>query len=200
MTELRTPTAERSDLVWPVAVPAEHAVRTVARRLPAGAQLTARLYPHPFLGVMFLCGTGEARRPRWRRASGGPLLAAVVVDLVSGRAFHTDPWVEDDLVTRGAAHEAAAPSIGSPADSSAAPAVRDPRPRITTEEAVEAARALLPGLLARRRRLDPVGAAELTGPPVRFGKPNWWVSGRSEGRTVEVVVDALSGRHYVKSA
>ena len=56
------------DLVWPAAVSAEAAVRTVARRLPPGAELSARLYHHPFLGMMFLSGT-ESHRSSWRRSS-----------------------------------------------------------------------------------------------------------------------------------
>lgn len=184
-----------SDLVWPAAVSAEAAVRTVARRVPSGAELSARLYHHPFLGVAFLLDTDEHRS--WWRAAARPVLAAVVVDLVSCRAFLTDPWNAEDLTTRADAL-ASGPSGDVGAMTTAAP--RDPAPRHTQAEAVEAGRALLPGLLARRRRLDALAPAELAGPPVTFGKPNWWVTGRAGGRTVEVVVDALSGRHYVRSA
>lgn len=182
------------DLVWPVTVPAEVAVRTVARRLQPGVGLTARLYHHPFLGVMFLCGPSVGRSRL--RTTAAPVLAAVVVDLLSGRAFLSDPWKEEDFTTREAALRTAAPS---PPDGEAVP-VRGPAPRLSETEAVEAGRALLPGLLARRRRLDPVGPTRLAGPPVHFGKPNWWVTGRDGDRRVEVVVDALSGRHYVSSA
>ncbi|RIK14452.1 MAG: hypothetical protein DCC50_11175 [Acidobacteria bacterium] len=184
-----------SDLVWPVAVPAEAAVRTVARRLPPGTELTARLYHHPFLGMMFLLDT-EKHRSRWRPRA-RPVLAAVLVDLVSGRAFLTDPWNAEDLTTRA---EALAAASSGHVDAVTSPAPRAPAPRLTEEDAVAAGRALLPGLLARRRRLDALGAAELTGPPTRFGKPNWWVTGQAGGRMVEVVVDALSGRHYARSA
>lgn len=193
-TRSREPaTTALSGLVWPVAVSADEAVRTVARRLPDGAGLTARLYHHPFLGLTFLLDK-EERRSWWRTAT-QPVLAAVVVDLVSGRAFVTDPWNAADLTTR----TDALPPPG-PVGATTTPAPRDPAPRHTEAEAIEAGRALLPGLLARRRRLDALGPAELTGPPVSFGKPNWWVTGRAGGRTVEVVVDALSGRHYVRTA
>lgn len=188
-------TATPPDLVWPTAVSAEAAVRTVARRLPPGAELTARLYHHPFLGVMFLLDAQERRC--WWRARTRPVLAAVVVDMVSCRASLTDPWDPEDLSSRAAA----VASAGSGhAGAATTPGPRDPAPRHTEAEAVEAARALLPGLLARRRRFDALGPAELTGPPVAFGKPNWWVIGRASGRDVQVVVDALSGRHYVRSA
>ncbi|GGK79669.1 hypothetical protein [Ornithinimicrobium pekingense] len=193
MTAVRS--GHGTDLVWPAVVPAEAAVRTVARRLPPGAQLSARLYHHPFAGMAFLCGT-DTRRSRWL-APARPLLASVLVDLVSGRAFLTDPWDADELTTRAAALSA---SSGDALWSEAAPVLRDPAPRVTEDEAVAAGHALLPGLLARRRRLDLLERAELTQTPVRFGKPNWWVTGRSGERTVEVVVDALSGRHYVRSA
>lgn len=182
--------------VWPVAVPAETAVRTVARRLSPGAELTAQLYHHPFLGVTFLLDPREHRSwwPRTPPPAPTALVAAVAVDLVSGRAFLTDPWDPDDLVERDTAL-AEAPRYGVAQGS----APRSPAPRVTEEDAVEAARALLPGLLARRRRLETLSPAELTGPPVHFGKPNWWVTGRSGGRDVQVVVDALSGRHYVRA-
>lgn len=184
-----------ADPVWPASVSAEAAMRTVARRLAPGAELTARLYHSPFLGMMFLLDPDE-RRSRWRAPS-GPVLAAVVVDLVSGRAFLTDPWSEADLITRGQAVDPVDPGCPVP---TTGPAPRDPTPRVSEAEALGAGRALLPGLLARRRRLDALGAAELTGPPTRFGKPNWWVTGQADGRVVEVVVDALSGRHYARSA
>ncbi|MDO5738648.1 MAG: hypothetical protein Q4P07_00700 [Ornithinimicrobium sp.] len=191
---MRNDLATASDLVWPAAVPPEVAVRTVARRLQPGVDLTARLYHHPFLGMMFLCGadTGRLRR----RVTAGPILAAVVVDLVSGRAFLSDPWNKEDFTTRDVALRAV--TAGSPEGTTVA--VRGPAPRLTEAEAIEAGRALLPGLLARRRRLDRLGAARLAGPPVQFGKPNWWVTGRHGERHIEVVVDALSGRHYVSSA
>lgn len=188
--------ARSSDLVWSVAVPAEAAVRTVARRLSTGADLAAQLYHHPFLGVTFTIRQRERRS--WLRgtaATSAPtLIAAVAVDLVGGRALLTDPWDPADLTDRATA-VATTPGYGVATGS----APRSPAPRVTEEEAVDAARALLPGLLARRRRLEPLSPAELTAPPVRFGKPNWWVTGHSGGRDVQVVVDALSGRHYVRA-
>lgn len=182
------------DLVWPVAVPSEVAVRTVARRLHPGVDLTARLYHHPFLGMMFLCGA-PVRRFR-SRAAAGQVLAAVVVDLVGGRPYLSDPWNDEDFTTR-----AAALGVGGPtATALGAVPVRGPAPRLGEAEAVAAGRSLLPDVLARRRRLDPVGPTELAAPPVYFGKPNWWVAGRDGDRSIEVVVDALNGRHYVASA
>lgn len=194
MTTARDEPTAAPVLAWPSAVPAEAAVSTVARRLGPGADLTARLYHHPFAGMMFLCEMAPG--PFRQRASAAPVLAAVVVDLVSGRAFLSDPWNDEDFITRDTASEEAL-SGSSGADPHP---VRGPAPRLTEQEAVEAGRALLPGLLARRRRIDPFRPARLTGPPVHFGKPNWWVTGRDGERALEVVVDALSGRHYVCSA
>jgi hypothetical protein len=193
MTAMPTlPATASRNLVWPVAVPAEEAVRKVARRLPEQVPLAAHLYHHPFVGLVFVCRP-PARRAL-RRGGRAPVLGHVVVDLVAGRAFLSDPWDEDSFVTREAALEA----VAFDADP-VAPSVRGPAPRITETEAVEAARALLAGVLVRRRRLDPVGRAELHAPPVYFGKPNWWVTGKRGERAVEVVVDALNGRHYACS-
>lgn len=183
-----------SDLVWPVAVPAEEAVRRVSRRLPGTPELAAQLYHHPFLGMTFLLDRRSGSR--WGRAGGssgtGALVAAVLVDLVSGRPFLTDPWDDADLTTRANA-AADTPGHGVPDG----PEPRGPRPRITDDQAIAAGRELLPGVLTRRRRLDALAAAELDRAPVRFGKPNWWITGRSDGRELQVVVDALNGRHYV---
>jgi hypothetical protein len=114
------------------------------------------------------------------------MLAHVVVDLVGGRAFLSDPWDE---------------SCFRPADECGeADGLRGPAPVVAEDEAVRAGRAVLAGVLLRRRRLDTVGRAELHEPPLLFGKPNWWVTGQRRERKVEVIVDALSGRHYACSA
>lgn len=190
MTVVGTTPAAPPVLAWPTAVTAEQAVAKVARRLRGPGGLTARLYHHPFLGLTFL---GGSTAPRWRGgAASAPVLAPVVVDLVSGRAFLSDPWEEDSFTTCREALEAAG-------DDGSAP-VRGPRPRVSPSEAVEAARALLAGVLVRRRRLGGLGPVALSGTPVSFGKPNWWVTGELHGRPVEVVVDALSGRHYASTA
>lgn len=181
------------DLVWPVAYPADRAIRKVTRRLAEPIDLSADLYHHPFLGFAFVC-RAPARRFPWQRP-GVPALAHVVVDLVGGRAFLGDAWEEDSFTTRTVALRAAGHEV--PAGQSSAPP--GPAPRITQAVAEERGRALLAGVLARRRRLDPVGTVDLFAPPVYFGKPNWWVCGRRGDHVVEVIVDALSGRHYVCS-
>ena len=191
MTAPLRPATAGQDLVWPAAVPAEQAVRKVARRLPERVPLTARLYHHPYVGLVFVCRPSAGRFPR--RATRAPVVGHVVVDLVCGRAFLSDPWDEDSFTTREAALEATA-ATGDP-DATPVP-VHGPAPRITDEAAVRAGRALMVGALVRRRRLDPLGPAELHATPVHFGKPNWWVTGRRGERAVEVIVDALSGRHY----
>lgn len=175
-------------LVWPATVSAEQARARVARRLPEPVDLDARLYHHPFLGLVFECRTTP---PPWRRLAARrpepvPMLAHVVVDLVGGRAYLSDPWDETCFVT---AEQAAEPT-----------GLRGPQPVVDEETAVRAGRAVLAGVLLRRRRLDTVGRAELLEPPLRFGKPNWWVTGRRGDRRVEVIVDALTGRHYACSA
>jgi hypothetical protein len=188
----RPPATASRDLVWPAVVTAEEAVRKVARRLPEQIPLAAHLYHHPFVALAFVCRP-SARR--WlRRAERAPMLGHVVVDLVAGRAFLSDPWDESSFITRDAALAA-----GLPDADRGAPSVHGPAPRISEADAVEAGRALLTGVLVRRRRLDSVGGVELHASPVPVGKPNWWVTGRGEKRHVEVVVDALNGRHYACS-
>jgi hypothetical protein len=188
----RLPATASRDLVWPAVVTADEAVHKVARRLPERVPLTAHLYHHPFAALAFVCHPSARRWPR--RTERGPMLGHVVVDLVTGRAFLSDPWDEGSFITREAALEAARPDADRVAAS-----VRGPAPRISEADAVEAGRALLTGVLVRRRRLDSVGRVELHAPPISVGKPNWWVTGRGEKRDVEVVVDALSGRHYAYS-
>lgn len=186
----RSPATSREDLVWPTAVTPEQAVRKVARRLTERVPLTARLYHHPFVGLVFV---SRARAGRFsRRAHRAPVAAHVVVDLVSGRAFLTDPWDEDSFTTRQAAlDQAALPTDAAP--------VHGPAARITEDTAVQAGRALLAGALARRRRLDSPGPADLHSPPVHFGKPNWWVTGTRGDRAVQVIVDGITARHYACS-
>lgn len=201
MTKTTPPTdaaVDRADLVWAAVVPAQQAIRKVARRVTEPVDLTARLYHHPFLGLVFVCRPLPPRLPRLpgrsARVGTAPVAAHVAVDLVSGRAYLADPWDDDSFTSLGAALDAAG-QHGAPAGNP----VNGPAPRIEDQGALDAGRRLLAGALARRRRLDGLGPAELHTPPVRFGKPNWWVTGQCGQRRIEVIVDGLSGRHYVCS-
>lgn len=153
-------------------------------------------------------------------------IAHVAVDLVGGRAFLTAPWTGGDFVTRaeaqvpgreddaGGAQDRAAPGSQAEAtsgpDSGIAPGplsaekapagIADPEPRLGVAEAEASARRLIDSVLIRRRRWAERAEPRLMDSPLVFGKPNWWVTGTRRGRKVEVIVDALTGRHYAFSA
>lgn len=164
------------EVAWPAQMSQEHVLAWMRRRLPEAKQVRTDLYHHPMLGVAF----------RWRRPFAQPMLAHALVDLVGGRAFAADPW--DDV------------SFRPIADVRSSSTVKPPKRLISDGEARESARRLINGVLLRRRRLDFAGRLEEIGEPLLFGKPNWWVQATHEGRDVEVVIDGLSGNHYVFSA
>ncbi|GAB3045052.1 hypothetical protein [Sediminivirga luteola] len=78
--------------------------------------------------------------------------------------------------------------------------IADPEPRLGVAEAEASARRLIDSVLIRRRRWAERTEPRLMDGPLVFGKPNWWVTGTRRGRRVEVIVDALTGRHYAFSA
>lgn len=172
------PTAEPPlvpDCAWPVQIGREQAVQTVAGRLPppGAADLQAELHLHPLLAVEFVGSTRPgARRP--------PLTGHALVDLIGGRAYVAEPWTEVEFLALDQL------SAASPA----------PAAQIGREEAVRAARRVLGNVLLRRRRWGIGGGLTLGRDPVCVAKPNWWITGAAGGRAVEVLVDAVSGRHY----
>lgn len=169
----------------PAAVSAEQARATVARRLPQALDLDAALYHHPFLGLVFECSSSRVRIPfRKDTDPPAPAIAHLIVDLVGGSAYLGDPWNDDSFEPIQQADTA----------------IRGPAARIEEATAIRSARAVLAGVMTRQRRIDTISRADLLGPPVRYGKPNWWVTGRRGERSVEVIVDAISGRHYACSA
>lgn len=179
-----TPGAPR--LAWPVAVDADQAQERVRARLGragASAALQARLYLHPMLAV-------ELAWHRRRREGA----AHALVDLVGGRAFVVEPWTEVPFVPVEELAELDGCSARDIRDGAAR--FGPPVARVTVDEAVGTARRLLTSVLLRRRRLGSGSSFELRRDPLVVGKPNWWVTGSVSGRPVEVVVDAVSGRHY----
>lgn len=190
--QLLTDAAAASDppgapqLAWPAAVDADQALDRVTSRLGrtgASAALQARLVLHPMLAVEFA----------WhrRRREGA---AHALVDLVGGRAFVVEPWTEVPFVSVEEMEELARRTPRDGRDGAAL--LGPPDVRVTVDEAVGTARRLLAGVLLRRRRLGSGSSFELRRDPLVVGKPNWWVTGSASGRRVEVVVDAVSGRHY----
>ena len=176
----------RPVVALPAAVSAEEARVKVARRLPKATELDATLYHHPFLGLVFECTSNRVRIPfRKNTEPAVPEVAYLIVDMVGGSAYLGDPWDEGSFVPIPQAESAV---------------VLGPEARIEEAVAIRSARAVLAGVMARRRRIDTINRADLLVPPLRFGKPNWWVTGRRGERNVEVIVDAITGRHYACSA
>ena len=163
-------------LAWPAQISQEFVLGWVKRRLPGAEQVRTELYHHPMMGVAF----------RWRRPLAQPMLAHALVDLVGGRAFAADHW--EDVGFR--------PIDDVPTSST----VKPPKRLISDDDGRDSARRLINGVLLRRRRLDLAGRLEEIGEPLIFGKPNWWVQATHGGKAVEVVIDGLSGNHYVFSA
>lgn len=160
-------------LSWTPRATAVDVLARLQRRLPDARDLAAAPYHHPFAGFIF-------------GSPGGPGSLHVIVDQVGGRAFLTDPWESEVGLSE---HSATAHST-----------IRDPRPRITDEAAAEAARQLVGAVLQRRHRLGLPGPIELRDGPVLLAKPNWWVTGSRRARRVEIIVDAMTGRHYTVTA
>lgn len=179
----------RPEFAWPVKFSAEEAQTVVNRRLKVRADLDATLYHHPFLGLVF-----QSRSPRgslvrstnnWRQAP-EVIQAHVLVDLVGGRAYLSDAWDSRELVAIRPAEDITG--------------LRDPEPLLDEATAVCAARAVLAGVVLRRRKLSSIADLELLEPPIRLGKPNWWVTDRDVSKSTEVIVDGITGKHYAFSA
>ena len=163
-------------VAWPVQISQSYVLDWVRRRLPGAQQVRTDLYHHPMMGVAF----------RWRRPLAQPMLAHALVDLVGGRAFAADHW--EDIVFQ--------PMEDVPFSTS----ITSPKRLISDDDARDSARRLINGVLLRRRRLDVAGRLEEIEDPLVFGKPNWWVQATHGDKDVEVVIDGLSGNHYVFSA
>lgn len=178
----------RPELAWPVQFSAEEARRLVSRRLKNQIELTTTLYHHPFLGLVFQGPTRPTSFfPRPSRMREAELIRAhVLVDLVGGKAYLSDAWDLRDFVSI---------RRGDGADT-----ITDPEPKVHQAAAVSAARAVLAGVVLRRRKMTPIHRLELVEPPIRLGKPNWWVTNQGPGRSTEVIVDGITGRHYAFSA
>lgn len=177
------------EFAWPVKFSAGEARALVNRRLKQRTELNARLYHHPFLGLVF---EGQQHRPGWLSLiSGGQqreeiVRAHVLVDLVGGRAYLSDAWKSDDFVALGQDEEV------SP--------ISNPEPHIDEATAMQAARGILANVVLRRRRPTAIDRLELVERPLRLGKPNWWVTDRNGTGAVEVIVDGITGKHYAFAA
>ena len=176
------------EFAWPVKFSDHEARALVNRRLKEHTELMATLYHHPFLGLVF---QGQNRPPsvflraRKFRMPSELVRAHVLVDLVGGRAYLSDAWEPDEFVAIRHLDETST--------------ITDPEPQVSDAAAMRAARALLAGVALRRRQIHPIADLELVKPPIRLGKPNWWVTNRDPNGSTEVIVDGITGRHYAFS-
>lgn len=171
-----TDSGDAPRVAWPLQISEEKVLKWVRRRMPRVRQVRGSLYHHPMLGVAF----------QWDRPFAEPMLAHAIVDLVGGRAYAAEHWDDVDFV-----------SIHSVEVS---PYLRPPTRAVSDETARTTAQRLISSVLLRRRKLGFAGRLAEYGHPLLFGKPNWWVQGSYDNRDVEVVVDGLTGNHYVFKA
>lgn len=179
----------RPELAWSVKFSAEEARTVVQRRLKARTELDTALYHHPFLGLVFQSRNHRARsfpKVTGRRQKPEIIRAHLLVDLVGGRAYLSDAWDLREFVAIEQTEETRA--------------LRNPEPLLDETTAIRAARAVLAGVVLRRRKLSSSTDLELLEPPIRLGKPNWWVTSRDVSKATEVIVDGITGRHYAFSA
>lgn len=164
------------EVAWPAAIDRPQAEHWVRRRLPAARGLELTMYHHPMMGIEF----------EWQRRRREPIWINVLVDLVGGRAYAAEPW--HDCQFEPLPNQTGTGGHLSPAR------------QLCDEQAREHALRLADSVLLRRRRLDAPGRLRHRGELLYFGKPNWWITGEQRGRRVEVILDALTGRHYAFSA
>ncbi|HLS33839.1 MAG TPA: hypothetical protein VK039_09640, partial [Brevibacterium sp.] len=166
-------------------------VAWLRRRVPGVADASAQLYHHPMLATSY-----EVRR------RDGSASAHALVDLVGGRAYATEPWEHIAFVPIAEAGAGEAPAAGGADDRTGASggAISAPRRVLSDEQGERAARNLVRSVLLRGRRLGSPGRLHPLREPLLFGKPNWWLTGTTEGRPVEIILDGLTGRHYALKA
>ncbi|GAA4283653.1 hypothetical protein GCM10022261_11840 [Brevibacterium daeguense] len=163
-------------VAWPVQISREQALSWVDRKLSGARDIRAELYHSPMLGVVFESRRGVEPVER----------VHVIVDLVGGRAYAAEPWNRVAFEPLGTAGQSA--TIAAPART------------LTDEQGEAAARRLVQSILLRTRRLGGPGRVQRVGPLLCFGKPNWWITGSNRGRQMEIIMDAVTGKHYALSA
>lgn len=168
--------SEAPDVVWPMNISRDRAMSWIGGKLSGIRNARAELYHSPMLGVVF----------EVRRNLRPPETIHVIVDLVGGRAYAAEPWAEVDFVPLE--RVARSEEIASPVRA------------LTDDQGEAAARKLVLSLLLRTRRLGGPGRVHRQGPVLCFGKPNWWITGENRGRQVEIILDAVTGKHYALSA
>lgn len=163
---------------WKLKVDREDALKWMRRKLPKARDVEMSLYYHPMLGCEF----------DWHGPRGKLIKINILVDLVSGRAFAASPWTNESFD---------APEMQLQADN--AHAISAPEPSIDISKAKETARSVAHVLVTRKRRFGGVGNLAKATRDVHFLKPNWWITGGHRGRDLELILDGVTGKHYVFS-
>src|SRR5699024_9391848 len=77
--------------------------------------------------------------------------------------------------------------------------ISTPEPRIDITKAHQTARSVAQVLVTRKRRFGGVGTLDKHTRDVQFLKPNWWITGVHRGLDLELILDGVTGKHYVFS-
>lgn len=166
------------DSAWKLNLSRGEALKWVNRKLPRAREVRASLYYHPMLGCEF----------DWTGPRGKLIKINILVDLNSGRGFAAAPWTTANFTTR---------AVDVMRDN--AHSIRTPEPQVALDQARQTARSVAQVLVTRKRRFGGVGTLQLNDREVSFVKPNWWVTGENGGRDLELILDGITGRHYVFS-
>lgn len=152
----------------------------VQRKLPKARELQISLYYHPMMGFEF---GWDIRRGKFSKIT-------ILVDLVSGRAFAAAPW--DDNSFESPAVELMAQNEHY--------LLSERKAVVSSEKAKAAAKAVAQVIVMRKQRFAVQGNIRSTAPDLHFLKPNWWITGSHRGRPLELILDGVTGKHYVFSA
>ena len=163
---------------WKLNIDRDDALKWVRRKLPKARDVEMSLYYHPMLGCEF----------DWHGPREKLIKINILVDLVSGRAFAASPWTIESFDD---------PEVQLQADN--AHAISAPGPSINMSKAKETARSVAHVLVTRERRFGGVGHIAKITRDVHFLKPNWWITGSHRGRDLELILDGVTGKHYVFS-
>jgi len=165
---------------WKLNVDRAAASAWVRRKLPKARDIKMSLYHHPMMGCEF---GWEIRRSKFSKIT-------ILVDLVSGRAFAAAPWDENSF-------EPPATQLLAENDHAQ---LSDQAALVTLEKARTAARSVAQVIVMRKQRFAVTGNLRASAPEIFFLKPNWWITGSHRGRPLELVLDGVTGKHYVFSA